>query len=233
MNSERGREIQGQAEHAREAGEFGKALELTDQATIQYAVDNDLQGLSEVQSSRLLTFRHLFEQTGKQEYLILAKHAALTGVELAETSGTPETLSMPYFNLAKAYEANGEVTNAIEYFKKAIDYKQKFPGKYHNRVGVIADMVGHLSMAEYKNGDKSALTRAEEALNQLQTSDEPQYNKDVWASGAHMRIDELTVTTDHESAVSHIRLAQSIIDQNPELILRKKQIAKLREKLSI
>lgn len=233
MNSERGREIQGQAEHAREAGEFRKALELTDQATLQYVLDGDTQGLSEVQSSRLLTLRHLFEQTGKHEYLILAKHAALTGVELAEASGNSEALSMPYFNLAKAYEAIGDTSLAVDCYKKAIKYKQKFPGKFHNRVGVLADMIGHLSIAEYKAGDITALTRAEEALDQLQASNETQYNKDVWASGAHMRIAEITSKTDHETAVKHTLAAQAIIDANPELVLRKKQIAKLREKLSI
>jgi hypothetical protein len=86
-------------------------------------------------------------------------------------------------------------------------------------------------IAEAKPGTYSILRR--EALDQLQASNETQYNKDVWASGAHMRIAEITSKTDHETAVKHTLAAQAIIDANPELVLRKKQIAKLREKLSI
>lgn len=233
MNSERGREIQGKAEHAREAGDFVKALELTDQATVMYAQDNDIQGLSEVQSSRLLTFRHLFEQTEKGEYLVLAKHAAEAGVEIAEKTNNPEALSMPYFNLAKAYESLSQLDLAVTYYEKAIETKEKFPGTYHNRPGVLADMKIHKSVAQYKTGHKAALADALQAVDDLQSSDEPRYNKDVWLSGAHMRIAEVLLASNKDEARKHIETAQQIVDANPELLLREKQIAKLRKKLSI
>jgi tetratricopeptide (TPR) repeat protein len=233
MNSERGRKVQGQAEHARESGDFVKALALTDQATVIYAEDNDLQGLSEVQSSRLLTFRHLFEQTEKDEYLILAKHAAEAGVEIAEKANQPEALSMPYFNLAKAYESLSQLDLAVSYYEKAIDSKEKFPGNYHNRPGVLADMRIHKAIAQYKDGKEAALTDALRAVEDLQSSDETRYNKDVWLSGAHMKIAEVLVASNSDEAKTHIETAQRIVDANPELLLRQKQLAKLRKKLSI
>lgn len=233
MNSERGREIQGQAEHAREAGDFVKALELTDKATVIYAEDNDLQGISEVQSSRLLTFKHLFEQTEKDEYLVLGKHAAEAGVELAEKANNPEALSMPYFNLAKAYESLNQLDLAVTYYHKAIEAKEKFPGTYHNRPGVLADMRIHMAIAQFKTGKETALIDAKQGLEDLQSSDEPTYNKDVWLSGAHMKIAEVLVTSNKGEAKTHIDSAQQIIDANPELILRQKQLSKLRKKLSI
>ncbi len=233
MVSERGREIHGKAEHAREAGNFVLSLQLSDEATVVYEADGDVQGLSEVQGSRLLAFRHLYEQTGNTDFLILAKHAAQSGVEIVEKHQTGEALSMPYFNLAKAYEALGELQSAITYYEQAINSKQQFPGQFHNRVGVVADMKGHLFIAQFKNGDTSGLAKAQEAMKELQESDEPKYNNDVWLSGAHMRIAEAIYPSDKDEARKHIDLASQIIDANKELVLRREQILKLREKLSV
>jgi hypothetical protein len=104
MTSERGREIHGKAEQARENGNFLEALQLAEEATRVYLQDNDLVGASEVRGSKFLTYRHLSETTGDENWLILAKHATEESVEIAEKSGVPEALSMPYFNLAKAEE---------------------------------------------------------------------------------------------------------------------------------
>jgi len=232
MNSENGRDIQAKAEHAREAGNFVDALKYSDEATVAYTHDKDLQGLAEVIGSRLLTFRHLYESSGNENYLILANHNAMACVEIAEKSGIKEALSMPYFNLGKAYESAGDLPNALDAFKKAIETKQQYPGELHNRVGVVADMKGHLAMAEYNNGDHDGLQRALEALADLSTSDEPQYNKDVWMSGAHMRIAEAVYHANSGAAAEHITKAEEIINSNPELVLRKKQIEKLKAKLT-
>ena len=75
-----GRRLHALAEEARENGDFLKALEYTDQAALAYQKDNDLLGLSEVQSSRQSTFKHLYRQTEDAVFLVLEKHSAVAAV---------------------------------------------------------------------------------------------------------------------------------------------------------
>ncbi len=103
----------------------------------------------------------------------------------------------------------------------------------HNRPGVIADLKGHMAVAEYKAGDKSAMERAEKALVELEATDEMKYNKDVWMSGAYMKMAEALAVDDSKKASDYLDKANQIIEMNPELVLRKEQLNKLRAKLGL
>ncbi len=223
----KGRKIHAQAEVAREKGEFVEALKFTDEAMVVYQEEGDRLGFSEVQASRFLTLRHLYEKTDWRGYLILAKQNAEASVELAEASGDLKTLALPYFNLAKAREELEQYHEAIESYKKAIENMEKNPAEQHNRAGVIADMKEHLAVCEYKTGDKEAIGRAEEAIAELAGINEEKYNKDVWMSGGYIRIAEVLKKDDPKKAREHLEKAREIIDANPELVLRKKQWEKL------
>ncbi len=228
MTSLEGRKLHSLAEQAREQGNFLKALELTDQAIIAYQKDNDSLGFAEVQASRFLTFRHLHEQTEDEKFLILAKYAAEASVELAEKSGDSKALALPYFNLAKAQENLGEIPSAVGNYQKAVQNMIANPPEEHGqRPAIIADMIIHQSTAEYKNGDKEALEKTLAALVDLEGSSEPKYNKDVWLSGAHMRIAEMLKDDDLTKAKEHLQKAKEIIDSNSDLKLRKTQWEKL------
>lgn len=244
MESE-GRNFHGQAEQARERGEFAKALELTDQAMVSYQEAGDNLGFAEVQSSRFLTLRHLYEKTGDRNYLILAKYAGMASVEIAEAAGNKGALAIPYFNLAKAQESLNEHKNAVESYKKAVENQTNNPSPFHNRAAVLADMKVHLETCTYKAGDKSALERAEVSLQELEAvpvisdeefvakgkkleyNEEVLYNKNVWVSGGHMRIAEILREDNPEKAKEHLQKAKEIIDSDPRLELRKKQWEKL------
>lgn len=223
----RGRQLHGQAEQAREEGNFLKALQLTDEAMVAYQEAGDELGFAEIQASRFLTLRHLFEKTDSKHYLVLARHAAMASVEIAETSGNKEALAIPLFNLAKAQESLGQLDEAIESYRKAVDNIVNNPPATHNRPSVIADFKVHLTTAEYKNGDKTALERAISALSDLEKADEESYNKNVWLSGGHMRIAEILREDNPEEAKKHLQKAKEIIDADPRLELRKNQWEKL------
>ncbi len=233
MNSERGRQIHGKAEQTREDSDFLGALKLIDEATIVYSQDQDFLGMSEIQGSRFLTLRHLYEKTGDENFLVLAKYSAQAAVEIAEKSKILEALSMPLFNLAKAQETLGDIASAVQNYQRAIDAKEANPGEFHNRVGVMADMKGHLAIAQYKSGDTSAEAKALEAANELETSDEPKYNKDVWMSGIYMKLGETMYTADPTKAIEYLKKAKQIIDANSELKLRAEQLKKVTNKLKI
>jgi tetratricopeptide (TPR) repeat protein len=229
--SQEGRRLHALAEEARESGDFLRALEYTDQATLVYQHDNDLLGLSEVQSSRQTTFKHLFRQTGDVIFLTLEKHAALAAVEIAEQSTITEALAIPYHNLGKYYFEAKEYQKAAEYFKKAVENLEAFPGR-HGRPSVIADIKGHQYAAQYHMGDKTALNRALAALDELTNAEEQStYNKNVWLSGAHLRIAEMLISDDPVLTKEHLKKAVDIVVNDERLILRKRQLEELTSRL--
>jgi tetratricopeptide (TPR) repeat protein len=228
-----GKEFHGKAEMAREKGEFVDALKFTDEAMMEYQTEGDVAGFAEIQASRFLTLRHLYDKTGDKNYLVLAKHNAEASAEIAENSNDPQAKAMPYFNLAKIQEELAQYPAALDSYSKAIENMKKNPPEQHNRPGVLADFKGHMAVCEYKAGDKTALERAEEALEELKASGEMRYNKDVWMSGAYMKMAEAIKDDDSSKASTYLDKAGEIIESNPELILRKEQLQKLRSKLSL
>lgn len=232
-DSQEGRRLHALAEDARESGRFLEALEYTDQASLAYQKDNDLLGLSEALSSRQGAFKHLYRQTGDKVFLILEKHAAVAAVEIAEMSGINEALGIPYHNLGKYYFEVIEYKKATEYFKKAVENLVAYPSKRHSRPSVIADIKGHQYAAEHYAGDKTALNRALEALRDLKNAKEnSSYNKNVWLTGAHIRIAEMALKNNPQLARQHARKAEKIINEDERLLLRKNQLKKLKEFLA-
>lgn len=229
--AKKARDIHAQAEISREKGDFLEALKLTDEATVLYQEENNLSGFAEIQASRFITLKHLFQKTGEKNYLVLAKHAALSSVEIAENSGHKEALAIPYLNLGEAYAQLEEWENAVNAYKKAVEYFEQNPPPTNNRPAVLLNIKSHLYQAEYKNGDKSALQRAEEAIAELEKQEEDSYNKNVWLSGAHMRIAEMIQEDNLEKAKEHLEKAKVIIDSDERLVLRKQQFDKLAKEI--
>ncbi len=232
MKSFEGREIHARAAQAREAGKHLEALQLTDQAMLAYHQDADLLGLAEVLADRSLILRHINDASEDSTILIIAKYEMMAAVEIAESSGQKDALSLPYFNLAKVQESLGELHNAVSSYKKAVENMVNNPPSQHNRPAVLADMMIHLSVCEYRSGDKSGLERSLTALADLEGADEVKYNKDVWTSGAHMKIAEMLKDDDLNKAKEHLQKAKEIIDSNPDLKLRAAQWLELSKKIN-
>ncbi len=216
------------AESARESENLLDALNYSDQALIEYQKEGNIQGFTEILCSRVITLRHLYEQTADQNYLILAKYTAQASVEIARKGNDPKALAIPLFNLANVLDVLGEFGEAIKNYKQAIAHIMQNPPPEHSKPSVIHDMTLHLSICEYKNGDKSALQRAEKALLDLAASEEPnKYNKDVWMSGGYLKIAQMLKDDDPTKAKQDLERAREIINANPSLSLRKKQLEKI------
>lgn len=222
-----GRKIHGEAAEAREKGETLKALSLYHQALAAYQAEGDDLGFAEALADESISLRHMFEATGDKNWLILAKHDNMAGVEIAQKSGNKEALALPLFNLAKTQAWLEEYDEAVKTFKEAIKYLKENPPKVHKieeRTAVMADFKIHLAVAEYKAGDKSAIERAEAALKELEEGTEiSDYNKNVWVSGGHMYLAEIYKDIDSQKAHKHLNEAKKIINSDERLVLRKKQ----------
>jgi tetratricopeptide (TPR) repeat protein len=232
MKESQGRSVHGQAEKSREQGKFIESLEQTDKALVLYQQDNDWFGFCDVLSSRVITLRHLYENTGKKEYLIVAKHEALAAIEVAKNNSDPSVSMMPYMNLGRIQDTLGEFKDAAESYSKAVEIMQSHPPKEHNRPGVLADMKVHKEVVLYKLGDKSVVDRVLQALSDLEKTDEPKYNKDVWMSGGYMKLAEALKEDNTEKAKEYLDQAKKIIDANPQLTLRARQWEKLAKTFS-
>ena len=229
--SGQGRRIHGQAEEAREKGDFVEALKFTDEAMAEYVEDGDILGFAEVLQSRVLTARHLADKTGSELWLRYAVHAAMAGVEAAERSGDKSSVVLPCHTVGKTYESLGEYEEALSWHERAVESKDDLPER-HNRDGFKAEMMAHLSFCQMMTGDESGYERLLEAISLLETSDEVRYNKDVWLSGMHMSAAEALVKLGRkDEAELHMGKADEIIKANPELVLRKEQWKRLRERL--
>lgn len=230
---EKGEALHSRAEQARERGDFVSALKNTDEAMVAYQQEGNIPKLAEVNASRFLAFRHLWEETGEKAYLVLAKHTAEAGVELAKLTGEESALALPLYNLAKAKVTLGEFEAAVSDFEEVLKIMETSPPKDHDRVGVRADMKAHLGVARYRAGNRDGVGEVRQAIEELGKSDEPRFNKDVWLSGAHMQLAETLKETNKEESALELARAREIIDDNPDLILRAKQWQKLATELGV
>jgi len=232
MTSEKGRKIHEQALAAQERGEFLTALRLEDEAMIVYGEDGDVPGFSEIQAMRTLTYRHLYEQTGYEGYLIKAKHEAMASVALAEFDEDEYSLAIPLVGLGRIMVDLSDYSHAAENFQRAVAILERYPEGKHSRKSVIADYKVHLGVALYRAGDEAALSAAEEALEELEAAtDASAYEKGVWLSGGHMKIAEAMNKVNREKATEHMRAAKKIIDSDEKLKLRLEQWNRLEERL--
>lgn len=215
------------AEQTRENGDFMQALEHTDRATVGYQKEGNIPGLAEVQSSRALTFRHLFEQSGEQNYLVFALHAAQAGVDVAKRGNIPE-LAVPVYNVAKVHETLGNNNDASALIKDSLKNLQDYPNQPQNRPSLVAEMKTRLASLEYRIGDESAIERFNQALEELKNSGEKdEYTFKVWVSGAYMHMGESLIGKDNEKARSFFDEGARIIGEDEKYKLRRNQIAKL------
>lgn len=228
MESTRGRQIHQVALAAQEKGSFAEALKLEAEAEVSYQADGDLAGFAEIQSMQALTYSHLYEKTGFRGFLTKRKFLAMAAVELSSNSGQKESLAVPLFNLAKVQDDLGEYDGALENYQKALSALPD--NATHNRPAVVADWKNHLAVCEYKNGNKSALVKAQATAEELAKAEEDDsYSKNVWLSGAHMRMALMLKTDNPVLAKEYLAKAKVIIDGDERLGLRKQQWVKLAE----
>lgn len=233
MDSEKGRQLHKQANIAMEEGDFLAALKFTDEALAVYVEEGDIFGAAEVLALQVLTFRHLWEKSGKKEFLDLAEVSATKSVRMAEKSGKPEAVAVPLHTLGKVCEDLGQWPEAAEAQQKALDIMTRTPPERHNRPAFLAEIRTHLYADQYRAGDKGALFGLNEAIAALEAdSTEPRYNRDVWLSGGYINKAKILKTDDPAEARGALDEARKIIEANPELKLRKEQWEKLAKDFS-
>lgn len=222
-----------QAEQTREhEQDFLKALAQADEAFDSYVQEGDMYGAAETLCSRTITLRHLADHTGTPEngrasYLLQALHTAQASVAIATKHAV--SVAIPYLNLGKVQSELGMNDEALESYQKAVEEQSSRPHHTQNRPGVLANFQEILASAQLAMGDTSALERAERALQDLEASDEDDYNKAVWLLHGHARIARACSSFNREAAQKHYQAAQAIFSSRTDLALSKKTLDELKD----
>ncbi len=238
----KGRILHVQANQVREIeGNLLKSLQLTDEALIAYQQDGDKQGLSELIAERAGALKHLFQQTGDEDFVIIAKAEMEASVAIASKLGNEDALAIPYFNLAKIEDELNDYTHAVIHYKEAVkrihidpNIEELDPNNpAQNRPAMLCYVKAHLHYSENKTGDESALDKLEEVIKELEQAEETdEFIKKVWLSGSLIKLAELLKKSDQEKGREVLKKAEGIIESDERLHLRKGQLEKLKQKFN-
>jgi tetratricopeptide (TPR) repeat protein len=221
----KGQELLSKTNSQRESEEYLESLVSSDKAIIAFQVEGSQGKLAETLSARSITFIHLYDQTKDQAYLILAKATASSAVEVAKLDKSQDQLAISLLGLGRIHAKLKEHQSAAKYYQEALDNLS------NDRPSMLADVKIHLAASQYKTGDKSALERLINALADLEKADEDSYVKNVWVSGAYMKLAGILATDNPEESQKHLAKAKGIISSDPRLTIRLKQWTELSQAL--
>ena len=199
-----------------------RALELDQQAAQEAEQGGDLATAAEAKSHQALVLRRIYRQTDDHQYLDQSVQVARQSVELAKRLSDTGAWMMPLFKAASSYYAAGLAQEAVDAMDEAIQIMHTNPPATHDRPSVLHDMRIHREYFAYQAGDKGAIGRLEQAIDDLRSAGDPDiYALDVWASGGYLKAAEVLVDDDHARGLSNLMKARDIIAANPELVLRR------------
>jgi len=207
------------AEKLRESDQLLKALKLYEEVIYKYQQEKNYSGLVEALGGRCLTYKHLFLLTNDFSFRNLAYHFALSSLEIAKHFKISQKIHRCYFRL-------GEMEMLGNNFLKAQNFYLKAFAKYPKEEAEKGDFQYHLGEAQFRAGKKNeGLKNLLDGLKLIEkyesTTDSFVYR--VWRSGCLMRLAEFTKDK------KYFIKAQKIIDSDPRLVIRRRQIATLRK----
>lgn len=205
------------AEKLREQDKLEEALKLYEEVIIGYQNEKNYSGLVEALGGRCLTYKHLFLLTEDFCFKNLAYYSALSSLEIAKNYNLKDKIYRSYFRL-------GEMEILFKNYKKAIEYYKKSLDLYPQEESEKGDFQYHLGEAQCLKGDtKNGLANLSSGLTKIRQyrDSTDSFLINVWESGCLMKL--FLFTKDK----NYLEDAQKIIDSDPRLIIRKRQISEL------
>jgi tetratricopeptide (TPR) repeat protein len=213
----------------REKDKHLEALQVLDEAIVRSVEARNYRNLIDTLKARVLTWKHLFLLSKDLVYRTLARKDAESMLEIANEFHLKDKLHTSYFRL-------GEVDMLFEDYPKAIKNYKKALKTYVGPISEKGDYRYHLGEAAYRSGDKK--TGKETILEGLKEIDKGADQIDsfvihVWESGAYMRLADLLRKDEPEEARKYFAEALKIIESDPKLIIRRRQIEELSKSLGV
>lgn len=217
-----------QADVLREEGKTLDALNLYNQALVNYQQKHDYNGILGVLSGRLISWQHLFNHEEDKVYAILARKEAESMLVIAQEYGIHDRDYQIHFLFGKSCIFLKDFKCAEIEFKQAVDlYPQDNAEK--------GDWLAHLGEAIYKNGRKEEGERVIlEGVQQIQThqEEEDSFKINVWISGAYLRLAKVLISDQKvEQAKIYLSKGEQVVLKDPRLVIRKQQLEILKKKM--
>lgn len=206
-----------QAEDLREQDKLLEALKLYEEVIVGYQQEKDYSGLVEALGGRCLTYKHLFLLSDDFCFKNLAYYSALSSLDIAKYYKITDKIYRCYFRM-------GEMEMLADNFLKAEKYYLKAFSEYPREESEKGDFQYHLGEAQFRASKKTeGLKNLIDGLKLIEKyeSSTDSFVYHVWRSGCLMRLGELTKDK------KYLDEAQKIIDSDPRLIIRQRQIKNL------
>lgn len=211
----------------RERARHRAALAVLDRA-LRLALDQkDFAGAVEALGARCLTWKHLHQLTGDKAYIALAQSDAAASLFITEEKSLKYHLHSSHFRVAEILMYFKNYPQAIKHYKLALRH-------YRGTKAEKGDFRYHLGEALFREGQKK-LGKATilKGLKEIQDNrrEVDSFPAHVWESGALMRLTELMWKEERTRAREYLRQAQTIISSDRRLLMRKKQLRLLTQRI--
>jgi tetratricopeptide (TPR) repeat protein len=205
------------AEELREKEKFVDALKIYKKIIAGFQKEKDFYSMADALCGQSLTYKHLFLINKKQKHLDLALGSAKYALQIAKKHKVLTILHRCYFRLGEVDMLATNYANAVVNFQKSHDL---LPNTSVEKSRALS----HLAEAQYFNGNtkkvKSNLQKSLKILNKYKVQVDD-YTKNVWETGILIKLYLLTKDKKYYS------LAKKIIDSDPRLVIRKRQLAEI------
>ncbi len=211
----------------REQASHAAALSFLNAAIALFVTGKDYSGLISALGSRCLTWKHLLQLTGDRAYAVLAKKDAEACLELTRMKGVKAHLHTSHFRVAEILIYFKDYSGAIKHYELALRH-------YRGTRAEKGDFRYHLGEALFRNGQEN-LGKATilKGLKEIQDNrrEVGSFLSHVWESGALMRLTELLWPSERQLARDYLARARQIISRDQRLVMRKKQLRLLTQRI--
>jgi tetratricopeptide (TPR) repeat protein len=205
------------ANDLREEDKLAESLIAFDKAINESIESNNYSNHIEALLGKVLTYKHLFLLYHKASDLNSAIKNVHLALAICRTQKINSQLSVSYFRLGEMNMLSQDYQKAIKNYRQSL----KLFGPPNAEKG---DYTYHLGEAVFRSGDskkgKSLLLKGLKILKKYQSSTDS-FLIHVWLSGCYLRLAELL------KSPKYLTLAQNIIENDDQLIIRKRQLKEL------
>ena len=222
-----------QGEIAREKENYSEALTALDKALIIAARDEQWTQLVNALAHKLLTYKHLFQKTGKDSFLELMLGEAQTGLKISEDKkilGQPKAVML--LRIGDYHFLKEEFAKAMSFYEEALENIEK------EKKGEHAEYLSHLGLCQAELGKQEGLDNINQALQLALADDQTRpFHKLVILSGIHMRqAVAYNKFKQFEQAKASFEIAKTMAEElalEHKMSMRLKQLEKVKQGLGL
>ncbi|MBD3250319.1 MAG: hypothetical protein GF381_02000 [Candidatus Pacebacteria bacterium] len=215
-----------QAEKLREQGQFYQALNLYQQVITQYLEKGEAAQTVGPLQGQALTYKNLYKLTTQTALLDLALGLIETSLKLAQRFELKLEQEIGAGLKGEVFHLKGDLNQAKKWYQQAAELRSEqdaLRGRY----------LYHLGAVEYQLGKKEqGRADLEQGLALIRNNQDQfdRYTLDVWESGVLIELVKALKSDQPEAAKRYLQQARRIVDANPELKLREREVGELESK---